>query len=293
MPGTAPELPRPVLLPELPAPEDAPRGALAPLPEVMPSSFRHFSRSAPIMPRHLLLDELVPEEPAPGEGVALEVPAAPLPVAPVLLLPVAPVALLPDAPDEPVPCASDTPDSAKSAAAVAAVRSFSVIFAMPPYLLVPDPLLDGLLLEPEPMPPELGELGEVVLLLPEAPLLEGLLLDGLLVEPDVPPPALLPLPLSFIAASHSCRETEPSLFLSTDENVGVALLLAPLEELGEAEELLDVPPAELLDVPPAELLGDADDLSVALGLALEPLVPELVCAAATPASARRAAAVAV
>jgi hypothetical protein len=35
-------------------------------------------------------------------------------------------------------------------------------------------------------------------------------------------------------------------------------------------------------------------LSVALGLALEPLVPEeLVCAAATPASARRAAAVAV
>jgi hypothetical protein len=113
------------------------------------------------------------------------------------------------------------------------------------------------------------------------------------------------------------------LFLSTDENVGVELLLAPLEELGEAEEL-DVPPAELLG---DEELGEADDeelgeeelgeadeelgedeeleappealpedllLSVALGLALEPLVPEeLVCAAATPASARRAAAVAV
>lgn len=29
--------------------------ALAPLPLVMPSSFRHFSRSAPNMPRHLLL----------------------------------------------------------------------------------------------------------------------------------------------------------------------------------------------------------------------------------------------
>lgn len=115
------------------------------------------------------------------------------------------------------------------------------------------------------------------------------------------------------------------MFLSTDEKLGVELLLAPpLEELGEAEEL-DVPPAELLlgeevlgeaddDELGEEELGDADDeelgeeeleappealpedllLSVALGLALEPLVPEeLLCAAATPASARRAAAVAV
>jgi hypothetical protein len=79
---------------------------------------------------------------------------------------------------------------------------------MPPYLLLPEPLLDGLLLEPEldPMPLELGE---VVLLLPEDPLLEGLLLEGLLLEPDVPPELLLPLapellpPLDFIAASHS------------------------------------------------------------------------------------------
>jgi hypothetical protein len=125
------------------------------------------------------------------------------------------------------------------------------------------------------------------------------------------------------------------LFLSTDENDGVELLLAPLEELGEAEELELGEAEELLDAPPAAPLGEAEELelgeeelgeadeepelgeeelgeadeeleappdalpedlllSVALGLALEPLVPEeLVCAAATPASARRAAAVAV
>jgi hypothetical protein len=102
------------------------------------------------------------------------------------------------------------------------------------------------------------------------------------------------------------------LFLSTDENDGVELLLAPLEELGEAEEL-ELGEEELgeADEEPElgeEELGEADEeleappdalpedllLSVALGLALEPLVPEeLVCAAATPASARRAAAVAV
>ena len=176
-----------------------------------------------------------------------------------------------------------------------------------PYLLLPDPLLDGLLLEPEPL--ELGELGDMLPLLEDDPLLDGLLLDGLLLllEPEVPPPAELP-PLSFIAASHSVREIEPSLFLSTDENVGVEPLLTPLELLGEEE--LEVPPAELLgdeelgeedeelgeeelDAPPDALPEDLL-LSVALGLALEPLVPEeVLCAAATPASARRAAAVAV
>jgi len=93
-------------------------------PVVMPSSFRHLSRSEPTMPRHLLLEvpelpllpdtpeELVPgpEELVPGlEG---------LPVAPALL-PVPPYV-------EPVPCASDTPESAKSAAAVAAQMSFKV-----------------------------------------------------------------------------------------------------------------------------------------------------------------------
>ena len=75
----------------------------APAPLVTPSSFRHFSRSAPTMPRHLLL----------------EVPPG--------------LALLPDGLDELVPgleglvpCASDTPESAKSAAAVAAQISFKV-----------------------------------------------------------------------------------------------------------------------------------------------------------------------
>jgi len=81
---------------------------------------------------------------------------------------------------------------------------------MPPYLLVPEPLL----LEPVPelglpIPPLLGLVG--LLLLPDVPLLEGLLegllldgllldgllLDGLLVAPlDAPEP-------DFIAASHS------------------------------------------------------------------------------------------
>jgi hypothetical protein len=96
VPGAAPELPILVLLPVVPEEvplEEVPPAALEPLPVVMPSSFRHFSRSAPIMPRHLLLDELVPDELAPGEGVAGEV----VPAAPVLL-PAAPVALLPDAP---------------------------------------------------------------------------------------------------------------------------------------------------------------------------------------------------
>jgi hypothetical protein len=116
------------------------------------------------------------------------------------------------------------------------------------------------------------------------------------------------------------------LFLSTDENEGVEPL-APLgeaeelelgeEELGEAEEELDAPPEALpddllsvalglelgeeelgeaeeeLDAPP-EALPDDLLLSVALGLALDPdLSDEVLCAAATPASAKRAAAVAV
>ena len=77
-----------------------------PLPVVMPSSFRHFSRSAAIMPRHLLLDELeaplLPD--TPGELVP---GVAELPVVPALL-PVPPYV-------EPVPCAIDTPEIAKSA----------------------------------------------------------------------------------------------------------------------------------------------------------------------------------
>jgi hypothetical protein len=69
---------------DAPLPEEVPPAALEPLPVVMPSSFRHFSRSVPIMPRHLLevplLEELVLDEPllgeVPGEGLAL-LPDAP------------------------------------------------------------------------------------------------------------------------------------------------------------------------------------------------------------------------
>ena len=86
-----------LVLEPVPEDDDAPP-ALEPLlglPVVMPSSFRHFSRSLPTMPRHLLLelvlDELVLGEPLLGELVLGE---------PALgaLLPVEPVALLPDAP---------------------------------------------------------------------------------------------------------------------------------------------------------------------------------------------------
>jgi hypothetical protein len=181
--GTAPDVPvlllpgvdvvPPALEPVLPA--------LEPLPVVMPSSFKHFSRSVPTMPRHLLL--VLPEAPlellpvALGELLLGELLLGELLLGELLLgvlllgvlllgvlllgvlLPVAPVELLPDAPeelpevpealsDEPLPvapallpvlpppmlpdgeaglCANDTLDSAKSAAAVAALMSFNVM----------------------------------------------------------------------------------------------------------------------------------------------------------------------
>jgi hypothetical protein len=206
-------------------------------------------------------------------------------------------------------------------------------------LLVPEPELEL------PMPPLLGEvvlLGDEELLLGEL-LLGELLLGELLL--DVPPLEELELPDLLKYASHSCREIEPSLFLSTEENVGVELLelLAPPEalgeddeedELGEAalgedeellgedeelplgeDELLEAPPEALpedlllsvalgleelllgedglLEAPPEALPEDLL-LSVALGLEelLLPVLPVL-CAAATPASAKSAAAVAV
>ena len=169
------------------------------------------------------------------------------------------------------------------------------------------PLLLG---EVELLPDELGdELGDELLG-------DELLLGELLL---VPPLEELLLPDLLKAASHSCREIDPSLFLSTEENVGVELLelLAPPEalgeddeedelgedELGEAalgedEELLGeddellLGDDELLEAPPEALPEDL--LSVALGLEelLLPVVPVL-CAEATPASANSAAAVAV
>jgi hypothetical protein len=185
-------------------------------------------------------------------------------------------------------------------------------------------LLDPELLEPVPLLEPLPELelpmplllGEWVLLLPDVlgvELLgeddELLLLGELLL--DVPPLEEL-LPDLLKCASHSAREMEPSLFLSTDENDGVELLeLAPLEalgeddeeeELGEAalgeDELLEAPPEALPEdlLLPLELGLEVDGLELD-GLALEeplllPVLPVL-CAAATPASAKSAAAVAV
>src|SRR6185436_18859304 len=111
--GTAPALPPGV---------DVVPPALEPLPLVMPSSFRHFSRSEPVMPRHLLLvlpeaAPLVLGELALGEALLGELVLGEL----VLGEPLAPAELLPDAPEEPGVCASETLDRAKSAAAVAAL----------------------------------------------------------------------------------------------------------------------------------------------------------------------------
>jgi len=169
-------------------------------------------------------------------------------------------------------------------------------------------------------------LGEVGLLLGDGLLGDGLLGDEVLLGElllgelllDVPPLEELELlPDLLKCASHSCREIDPSPFLSTEENVGVALLelLAPPEALGEddeedvlgeaalgeddelllgEDELLDAPPDALPEDLLSVALGLEDLLSVALGLEelLLPVLPVL-CAAATPASAKSAAAVAV
>jgi hypothetical protein len=171
-------------------------------------------------------------------------------------------------------------------------------------LLVPEPELEL------PMPLLLGD---GVLVLGELVLGELLLGELLLEVPPLEELELLPDLLKY--ASHSCREIDPSLFLSTAENVGVELLelLAPPEALGEDdeeevlgeaalgedEELLGedeellLGEDELLEAPPEALPEDLL-LSVALGLEelLLPVLPVL-CAAATPASAKSAAAVAV
>jgi hypothetical protein len=170
-------------------------------------------------------------------------------------------------------------------------------------LELPEPMLP--LLEPAPLVPlgEVVELGDVVELLPPlaAPLLPLL--------PLAPEPDLLK------CASHSERDTWPSLFLSTEEKLGVEELLLepdapPLEPLvleppeAALPEDLEVSdePDELLpeaagedDEPdePDELLPDAagEDDELPPDAAGEDEDEEL-CATATLDSANNAAAVA-
>jgi hypothetical protein len=120
-----------------------------------------------------------------------------------------------------------------------------------------------LLVELPELPPIEPELGDLVLDEPEPiePVDEP---D----EPDVPDellpevlplvPEVLPLELDLLkCASHSERETWPSLLVSTDEKLGADEL--PLElELGEL--VLDDPPAAPVDdLPLDELDGEADE----------------------------------
>jgi len=161
-----PLLPAPVVLPVLPAPllpVDGMGLVVLLLPELVPPapaparlSRRHFSRSVPVRPTQLLGTSV--EAPLAAEPLVLGVlpveplapPLMPTPgrsLAPVVLLPpeeplepedesLAPAAplLLPalepdDAPPEPdpEPCAKVAVDRARSAAAVAAVRVFSIM----------------------------------------------------------------------------------------------------------------------------------------------------------------------
>jgi hypothetical protein len=148
----------PLLLPEAPLPA-------LPLEELpLRASRSHFSLSAPVSARHLLASlpdapeaapaepelpdvelSLLPEEEPLADGVleldgALELPEDELPVdgvaEGVLAPPEAPAPVLPeDAPLlpllEPEDCAKATPESARSAAAVAAVRVFNIMERSP------------------------------------------------------------------------------------------------------------------------------------------------------------------
>ncbi len=174
-------------------------------------------------------------------------------------------------------------------------------------------LLEPLLLEPLLLGEELD------------PLLLGVELEPLLLgELDELPPVAPLLEPDLKCASHSERDTCPSLFLSTVENWGVELdapleLLPPLDmpldelplelgldelplelgldELPPLEELLglDELPLEPLELPAAEPLEPLELLPVALGedLSLLELEEPELCAMDTLASANSAAAVAV
>jgi hypothetical protein len=178
-----------------------------------------------------------------------------------------------------------------------------------------EPLLLGELLDPL----LLGELLEPLLL---EPLLLGEELEPLLLGEldELPPVAPLLEPDFLKCASHSERDTCPSLFLSTVVNSGVELD-APLELLPPLDMPLDEPLDELPlelgleelllgddELPPLEELLGLDELPLALGedLSLLELLPvalgdlsllELeepeLCAMDTLASAKSAAAVAV
>lgn len=147
-------------------------------------------------------------------------------------------------------------------------------------VLLPEPLTDGVVV--------VLDWPEV---LPEAaPLVDGVELELL----PLAPPMLLPCAPKW--ASHSEREIWPSLFLSTSLKLGVAveapaaadppvapdwLVLEPLDDMPDCDEVLGVDCVEVLGVDCAEVLG----------VAAEPLELE-VCAMEAPESASSAEAVA-
>jgi hypothetical protein len=145
--------------------------------------------------------------------------------------------------------------------------------------------------EPDPVEPELEPLE-----LPMPPLLEpelgaGVVLGEVLDElPELPPLAAPELDL-LKWASHSERDTCPSLFVSTEEKLGAELLEPALVPPAAAPPLEDDGLDEPLDMPdePLELLPDAagDDEDLSLLVLLDEL-----CAKATLDSANNAAAVA-
>jgi hypothetical protein len=173
------------------------------------------------------------------------------------------------------------------------------------YLVVelPDPLLP----EPEVLPLELPE---------PMPLLEPELGDdGVVLGVVLVPPLAAPEPDLLKWASHSERETWPSLFLSTDEKLGALLepdmpleppAAEPLLEDGVLDEpladgVLDEPLADgVLDEPladgvldePLELEPDAAGDELELDLSLLVLLDDELCARAALDSANNAAAVA-
>jgi hypothetical protein len=163
-------------------------------------------------------------------------------------------------------------------------------------LELPEPMLP--LLEPAPLVlGEVGALGDVVELLP----------------PLAAPLPLAPEPDLLKCASHSARDIWPSLFLSTEEKLGVEVLLepdAPLEPLVPEPPEAALPDDLEVSDEPDELLPDAagedaepdepdELLPEAAGADEEPLPDaagvdedEELCATATLDSANSAAAVA-